>query len=99
MLVALKKALEAKHLLANVRRTARLNFNYVIFGERNSQAKGGGFSPTPAGNRAAMKIFLGGTNDEAEVFLNFNPVSGKAQFSEKDVDYGDLVVAELASVL
>lgn len=46
-----------------------------------------------------MKIFLGGTNDEAEVFLNFNPVSGKAQFSEKDVVYGDLVVAELASVL
>ena len=44
-----------------------------------------------------MKIFFG--DDEAEVFLNANPVSGKAEFSIKDPDYGDQVLAELAKVL
>jgi hypothetical protein len=44
-----------------------------------------------------MKIFIGDGDDESEVFLNFNPVSKKAQFSEKDVDYGDAVVAKLAT--
>jgi hypothetical protein len=53
----------------------------------------------PAGNWTAMKIFIGDGDDESEVFLNFNPVSKKAQFSEKDVDYGDAVVAKLATVL
>jgi hypothetical protein len=28
-----------------------------------------------------MKIFIGNGDDDAEVFLNFNPVSRKAQFS------------------
>jgi hypothetical protein len=46
-----------------------------------------------------MKIFIGDGEDESEVFLNFNSVSRKAQFSEKDVDYGDTVVAKLATVL
>ena len=46
-----------------------------------------------------MKIFIGNGEDEGEVFLNFNPVSRKAQFSEKDIDYGDVVVAKLATVL
>jgi hypothetical protein len=46
-----------------------------------------------------MKIFIGDGEDESEVFLNFNPVSRKAQFSEKDVDYGDTVLAKMATVL
>ena len=46
-----------------------------------------------------MKIFLGNGDDESEVFLNFNPVSRKGQFSEKDIEYGDGVVAKLATVL
>lgn len=98
MLVALAKALEAKHVPVRVKRASRLPFEYVILGEHNSQAQGGGLSAKPAGNWAAMKIFLG-KEDEAEVFLNFNPVTRKAQFSEKDVDYGDPVVARLATVL
>jgi hypothetical protein len=99
MLVALAKALEAKHAPAHFKRASRLPFDYVILGENNSQASGGGFSTKPVGNWTAMKIFLGEGEDEAEVFLNFNPVSGKAQFSEKDIDYGDAVVAKLATVL
>jgi len=46
-----------------------------------------------------MKILIGNGEDEGEVFLNFNPVSRKAQFSEKDIDYGDTVLAKLATVL
>ena len=46
-----------------------------------------------------MKVFIGDGKDEAEVFLNFNPVSRKAQFSEKDIDYGDTILAKLATVL
>jgi len=93
------KALEAKHVPAHAQRASRLPFTYVILGENNSQASGGGFSEKPAGNWTAMKIFIGDGEDESEVFLNFNSVSRKAQFSEKDVDYGDTVVAKLATVL
>jgi len=99
MLAALQKALEAKHLPRKVKRVQRLPFEFAILGERNSQAEGGGFSPNPPGNWTAMKIFMGKGDDESEVFLNFNPVSRKAQFSEKDVEYGDPVVAKLASVI
>jgi hypothetical protein len=99
MLIALKKALEAKHIPARTQRTSSLPFKYVILGEHNSQAEGGGFSDEPTGHWTAMKIFLGNGDDESEVFLNFNPISGKAQFSEKDIDYGDQVVAQLAKVL
>jgi hypothetical protein len=31
--------------------------------------------------------------------LNFNSVPNKAQFSEKDIDYGDSVLPKLATVL
>ena len=99
MLVALAKALEAKHVPAHIQRASRLPFTYVILAESNSQASGGGFSAKPTGNWTAMKIFIGDGIDEAEVFLNFNPASRKAQFSEKDIDYGDTVLAKLATVL
>ncbi len=99
MLAALQKALEAKHLPSRAKRALRLPFEFVVLGERNSQAKDGGFYTKPAGNWTTMKIFMGEGDDECEVFLNFNPVSGKAQFAEKDVDYGDLCLAQLATVL
>jgi hypothetical protein len=99
MLIALAKALEAKHVPAHAQRASRLPFTYVILGENNSQASGGGFSAKPAGNWTAMKIFIGDGKDEDEVFLNLNPISRKAQFSEKDIDYGDTVLAKLAAVL
>jgi hypothetical protein len=46
-----------------------------------------------------MKIFLGEGEQEAEVFLNIDAVGKKGQFSIKDPDYGDLVLAQLARVL
>lgn len=99
LLTALGKALEAKHIPAHSQRTSRLPFDYVILGENNSQSSGGGFTAKPPGNWTAMKIFIGSGDDEGEVFLNFNPVSRKAQLSEKDIDYGDTVLAKLATVL
>ncbi|MGA3049245.1 MAG: hypothetical protein ABSD67_21620 [Terracidiphilus sp.] len=107
LIAELKKALEANRLPGKVQRSTVLPFTYVIFGEHDSQAEGGGFSFKPPGNWTAMKIFIGTgehigkgeESDEGEVFLNFNPVSGKAQFSEKDKDYGDYVLAKLATVL
>jgi hypothetical protein len=46
-----------------------------------------------------LKIFLGEGEGEGEVFLNLNPVLKKGQFSIKDPEYGDIVLAQLASVL
>jgi hypothetical protein len=56
MLAALAKALEAKHVPAHAQRASRLPFTYVILGENNSQASGGGFSDKPAGNWTVMKL-------------------------------------------
>jgi hypothetical protein len=99
LLSDLKKALEAKTLPTKVRRTSSLLFTYVTFGERNSQSPGGGFSAKPAGNWTAMKIFLGEGEQEGQVFLNLNPKMRKGQFSMKDSDYGDIVLAYLVKVL
>jgi hypothetical protein len=107
LIADLKKALEANRLPVKVQRATSLPFTYVILGEQDSQSEGGGFNSKPPGNWTAMKIFIGTgeqignseESDEGEVFLNFNPVSGKAQFSEKDKDYGDYVLAKLATVL
>jgi hypothetical protein len=97
LLEALKKALEAKHMPRKVEHADMLSFLYVVIGEHNSQAVGGGFNEKPSGNWTAMKIFL--ADGKGEVFLNFNPVLHKAEFSIKDPEYGDIVLAELAKVL
>jgi hypothetical protein len=78
-----------------------LPIKYVILGKNLSQAAGGSFADNPAGHWTAMKIFIGSgaENDDGEVFLNFNTATGKAQFSEADADYGDYVLAKLATVL
>lgn len=97
LLMNLKKALEAKNLPKNVTRVSELSFTYATIGEKLSQAAGGGFNAEPAGDWTATKIFLAG--GEAEVLLNTNPKAGKAEFSIKDPEYGDQVLAELAKVL
>jgi hypothetical protein len=96
-LATLAKALEAKKIPKDAHRVAVLQFDYVMLGQNQSRSRDGGFSNSPRGSWTAMKIFLG--EDEGEVFLNFNPALGKAEFSIKDSDYGDFVIAELAKVL
>jgi hypothetical protein len=99
LLADLKKALEAKTLPTHVERVAALSFTYVSFGKNQSQAPGGGFNAKPAGHWTPMKIFMGQGEQEGEVFVNLNPVIKKGQFSIKDSDYGDIVLAQLARVL
>jgi hypothetical protein len=96
-LVDLKKALEAKTVPNKVGRVASLPFDFVILGKNQSRTSDGGFNTEPRGDWVAMKIFL--ASGEGEVFLNLNTVANKAEFSIKDPDYGDIVLAELAKVL
>jgi len=96
-LADLKKAFEAKTIPTKVEKVASLPFEFVILGKERLRPSDGGFSANPGGEWVHMKIFL--ANDEGEVFLNLNPSSNKGEFSIKDVDYGDVVVAELAKVL
>ena len=99
LLTDLKKALEAKTLPTKVQRANTLPFTFVSLGSHQSQAPGGGFNANPPGNWTPMKIFIGKGDQEGQVLLNLNPVSRKGQFSIKDPEYGDIVVARLAEVL
>jgi hypothetical protein len=101
LLADLKGALEAKNFPSRDQRESSLPIKYVILGKNLSQAAGGGFADNPEGHWTAMKVFIGSgaENDDGEVFLNFNTSTGKAQFSEGDADYGDYVLAKLATVL
>jgi hypothetical protein len=93
----LKKALEARTIPTKVGKVASLPFEFVILGKEQLRSSDSSFSGNPAGEWVHTKIFL--ANDEGEVFLNLNPTSNKGEFSIKDVDYGDVVIAELAKVL
>jgi hypothetical protein len=99
LLADLKKALEAKKLPAKVQRSNTLPFTYASMGENYSQASGGGFNASPPGNWMPIKLFLGDGDEEAEVFLNLNPIIKKGQFSIKDSDYGDALLKYFAKVL
>jgi hypothetical protein len=99
LLADLKKALQAKKFPTKVKRANILPFVFVSFGKNQSQSVGGGFSTKPAGNWTPIKIFIGDEEHEGQVFLNLNPVIKKGQFSMKDPDYGDTVLAQLAQVL
>jgi hypothetical protein len=99
LLKDLRKALEAKAIPGKPRRIAELAFDAAVIGEHQSRESSGGFSSTPAGDWMAIKIFLPKGGDDAEVFLNLNPVLGKGEFSIKDSDYGDYLLKEFAQVL
>jgi hypothetical protein len=107
LLADLKEALEAKNLPAHVKKVSSLPFTYAILGENQSLSSKDGFSSKPPGHWTAMKIFIGSGEqigsseeiDEGEVYLNFNPVMKKGQFSIKDSDYGGYLLAKLAAVL
>jgi hypothetical protein len=95
----LKKSLEAKAFPAKVKRLSNLSFVFITFGMNESQAPCGGFNDQPPGNWTTMKIFIGKGEQEGEVFVNLNPVIKKGEFSIKDPDYGDILLAQLARVL
>jgi len=99
LLADLKNALAAKVLPSKIERSVTLPFTFVNFGEMMSHSADGGFNANPRGSWTAMKIFLETGGRECEVFLNLSPETKKGEFSIKDEEYGDLVVAQLAEVL
>ena len=94
----LMKALEAKQAPTRSPRIAELPFDAVVLGVQQSLSSNG-YSENPPGDWMLLKIFLPKGGDEGEVFLNLNPVLGKAELSIKDSGYGDYVVSQLAKVL
>ena len=94
----LMKALEAKQAPTRSPRIAELPFDAVVLGVQQSLSSNG-YSENPPGDWMLLKIFLPKGGDEGEVFLNLNPVLGKAELSIKDSGYGDYVVGQLAKVL
>jgi len=99
LLADLKNALEAKRFPAKVQRVRDLPFVFVSLGQNQSQGADGGFNDQPPGHWTPLKLFIGEGEQEGEVFLNLNPVIKKGQFSMKDPEYGDIVLAHLARVL
>jgi hypothetical protein len=95
----LKKALEAKRLPKESGRITELAFDAMVIGERQSRRPAGGYSNKPRGDWKLVKLFLPKGGDDGEVFLNLNPVSGEAEFSIKDPDYGDYLLEQFAKVL
>lgn len=100
LLEDLKKALEAKEVPRKPSRTAELSFDAVVLGEHQSRDASGAYSDKPPGDWILLKLFLPkGGEDDGEVFLNLNPLLRKAEFSIKDSDYGDYLLAQFAKVL
>lgn len=97
LLPDLARVLQAKKIPISTTRLDILPFDYVILGQNQSRSADGAFGDSPKGSWTAMKIFLG--DDEGEVFLNFNATDKMAEFSIKDSDYGDYLIAQLAKVL
>jgi hypothetical protein len=99
LLEDLKTVLDAKKVPKNSRRISELAFDAAILGEKQSRGASGGFSANPPGDWTLIKVFLPKGADEAEMYLNLNPVLGKGEFSLKDSDYGDYLLKALAKVL
>lgn len=100
LLMDLQKAVQAKEFPKHVQKVKALPFKYLNFGANLSHAPaGGGMFADPPGTWTSMKIFLGTNEREADLFLNINPVIKKGEFSIKDPEYGDQVLAQLAKIL
>ena len=95
----LKRASDGKHLPTSPVRLPELPFAAVVLGQNESRSPDGAYSDNPRGDWVLVKIFLPKGGDDGEVFLNFNPVLGKGEFSIKDSEYGDYLLKELAKVL
>jgi len=73
---------------------APLKMRLVVLGRGVTRLPSGGFQGI--GNWTSTKLFAQLGGHEGEVFFNFSPASGKGEFSEKDSDYNQDVVAVFA---
>lgn len=92
----LEKTLLASAPRFSEKKQQTLPFDSVFLGPPTMRAPGGGFGGGP-GDWYTTKLFLG--QDQSEVYFNFNLVSGEAEFSCKDEDYGNAVLSELSKVI
>jgi hypothetical protein len=102
LLSDLKTALEAKKLPVKAKRANQLSFTCLILGQNKSRDPKGGFRGNPPGTWTATKLVFSsdsGDDDAGEVFFDFSLADHKAEFSLKDADYGNFVLAKLATVL
>ncbi len=101
LLEALQTMLQAKHAPKQASRVSELAFTYADLGNGMSRLPDGGYTGKPRGHWRATKLFLHspGSDEDQEVFFNVNPELHKGEFSIKDPDYGDGVLAQLARVL
>lgn len=93
----LKSALSAKQFPTNAKRVESLPFEIVVLGRNRAHKTPIGFSGP--GSWTAAKLFLGQGDTESQVFFNLDPAHREGEFSMKDEEYGDAVLAELAKVL
>lgn len=97
LLSQLKTALQAKASPQGVKRASTVPFTYAVLTRGTRRGNDGSFGQEKTGNWIALKLFFG--DGELEVYMNLNPVIHKGEFTIKDPDYGDGVIAELAKVL
>jgi len=84
-----------------------LTGNLAITGSDLVPAAGGGFTLPPRklfssskGTWTATKLFLGGdSSNESEVYFNYSTAEMRAEFTEKDEDYREALIQELAIAL
>jgi hypothetical protein len=69
----------------------------AVLGTSLARGAGGGFKGR--GDWSATKWFLQNGQEEAELFFNFNLVSGQAEFAEKDQDYREELIEQLVAAL
>ncbi len=96
LLGALRPVLHAKRMPNHAEKVESLPFDYALLGADQSRTADGAFHKLPKGNWTATKLFL--ANDQAEIYFNYNPVIHKAEFSIKDPEYGDRLLAEFAKI-
>jgi hypothetical protein len=96
------KAIGAKSFPQTSPKADRLNFSLVILATGMSRAGNGelgaGFVQSPPGDWMTTKAFLPSGDEDAEVFINLNPKLRVGEFSPKDPEYGDRVIAALAKI-
>jgi hypothetical protein len=98
LLRTLKETLKAKLLPTNAQKVDSLAFDYLLLGENQTRSANGSFSSNPKGNWTTLKLFFPQGGDEGEVYFNINETAHQAEFAIKDPDYGNYVLAELASI-
>jgi hypothetical protein len=98
LLKDLQSALKASSDPQQEIRVRRLPFRFMIQGENLDRGRNGELIDTVTGDWVKAKLFLG-TQQDQEVFLNFQKRGGTGEFVMAGPAFGNAVLQELAKVL